>query len=386
MLPRTLFAEEHDSFRRTVREFIAREVTPFHAQWEKDGIVPRELWLKAGETGLLCCDVAEEFGGPGGSYLFNMIVTEEFAAAGASGPGSGFTVHSDMMATYINSFGTDERKRKWLPPMVAGRLIGAIAMTEPGAGSDLKGITTFAKREGDDYLITGQKTYISNGQLADLLVVACKTDREAGAKGMTLIVVEAARPGFSRGRRLEKIGLKAQDTSELFFDAVRVPVGNRLGAEGRGFSLLMTKLARERLSQAVRSVALVNAAIGWTIDYTRDRKAFGQSISEFQNTRFELADLAAKTAVARAYVDRCVELLLRDELDSTDAAMAKLFASELHCDAVDRCLQLHGGYGYIWDYPIARAYADARVVKIAGGSVEIMKEIIARSLFGERRR
>jgi alkylation response protein AidB-like acyl-CoA dehydrogenase len=382
MIERTLFREEHDIFRRTVRRFVDREIVPFHAKWEEDGIVPRELWLKAGAEGLLCCTVPEVYGGLGLDYLFDVVVFEELWRSGASGPG--FLIHTDLVATYLLSFGTEEQKRKWLPKMVSGEAIGSLGMTEPHAGSDLKAIRTRATRDGDDFMINGQKVFISNGQLCDFVMLATKTDSNAGAKGVTLFIVESDRPGFKRGRNLEKIGMKAQDTSELFFDNVRVPATNMLGEEGQGFSLMMTKLAQERLAQAIRSATVTETVIDWTVAYTSERSAFGQKIADFQNTQFKLADLKTKAAVARVYTDKCISLFMDGKLDPVDAAIAKLFTSELHCEAVDECLQLFGGWGYMWEYPIARAYADARVVKIAGGSVEIMKMIIARQMFAQR--
>ena len=378
---REVFEEEHEIFRASVAAFIDNEIRPHHETWEEEGVVPRSLWEKAGEAGLLCCDVPEEFGGAGADFLYNTVVIEEFGASGFSGPGTGFAVHGDMASTYITRFGSDEQRKAWLPGMCAGTTIAAIAMTEPGAGSDLQNIQTHAHREGDEYVINGQKTFISNGQLADIIVVACKTDRSQGARGVSLIVVEGTREGFRRGRNLKKIGMHAQDTSELFFEDVRVPVGNLLGEEGQGFKMLMTQLARERLVQAIRACAQTEAAIGWTIDYTKERKAFGGTIADFQNTRFELADLAAKTAAGRALVDQQIAAYMNGTLDAVSAAKSKLFLSELHCETVDRCLQLHGGYGYMWEYPIARAYADTRVSKIAGGAVEVMKEIISRDLY-----
>jgi acyl-CoA dehydrogenase len=331
---------------------------------------------------LLCCDTAEEYGGPGGDFLYNAVVIEELARAGITGPG--FTVHSDMMATYISSFGTETQKQTWLPKMVTGEVIGALAMTEPGAGSDLKAIRTTAMRDGDEYVISGQKVYISNGQNCDLMVVACKTDPAAGAKGVSLILVETTRPGFKRGKNLKKIGLKAQDTSEMFFDEVRVPVSNLLGQENRGFALMMTKLARERLTQAIRSIVVAEETINQTVAYTKDRKAFGQTIADFQNTRFKVAELATQTAAGRAFIDNCIALYMKNELDPVDAAMAKLFACDLHVKTVDECLQFFGGYGYMLEYPIARAYIDARIVRIAGGAAEIMKQIIGQRLFDGR--
>ncbi|NOG72093.1 acyl-CoA dehydrogenase family protein [Roseicella sp. DB1501] len=377
--PRTVLGEEHAIFRDAVRRFVEAELVPQNDAWEAAGIVPREAWRKAGEAGLLCCDVPADWGGPGGDFGHCAVVTEELARANLSGPG--FIVHSDMVATYIARFGTEAQKRRWLPGMCDGSLIGAIAMTEPDAGSDVKAIRTRAERDGDHYVIRGQKTYISNGQNADLVITATKTDPTAGAHGMSLIVVEAGMPGFRRGRNLAKIGMHAADTSELFFDEVRVPVGNRLGEEGQGFPMLMTNLARERLVQAVRGTAVAEAAIGWTVAHTRERKAFGRTIADFQNTRFVLAELAAKTAAARALTDGLIARQLEGSLDPVEAGMAKLFCTDLQCEVIDRCLQLFGGAGYMAESPIGRAWADARVSRIAGGAAEVMKEIIGRRLF-----
>ena len=382
MIERSLFSEEHHMFRESVRRFIEREIVPYHAGWEEAGIVPRELWLKAGAEGLLCCTVPEEYGGLGLDYLFDVVVFEELWRAGASGPG--FLIHTDLVATYILSFGTEEQKRQWLPKMVRGEAIGSLGMTEPHAGSDLKEVRTRAVRDGDDFVINGQKVFISNGQLCDLVVLAVKTDRDAGAKGVSLFLVEADRPGFKKGRNLDKLGMKAQDTSELFFEDVRIPATNLLGQEGRGFAQMMTKLAQERLAQAIRSATVTETMIEWTVDYTAERKAFGGTIADFQNTQFVLADLKARATMARVFTDRCIQLFMAGELDSVDAAMAKMVTSELHCETADKCLQLFGGWGYMWEYPICRAYADARIVKIAGGSVEIMKTIIARDMFKGR--
>ena len=382
MIERKIFNQDHDMWRETVRKFIEKEIVPFHDQWEKDGIVPRELWLKAGEAGMLCCTVAEEYGGLGLDYLFDVVVYEELWRVGASGPG--FLIHSDLVATYIQSFGTEEQKREWLPKMVSGEAIGSLGMTEPHAGSDLKAIRTQAVLDGNEYVVNGQKVFISNGQICDLLVLATKTDTDAGSKGVTLFLVEADREGFVRGKNLEKLGMKAQDTSELFFDNVRLPPSNMLGEEGKGFVHMMTKLPQERLAQAVRSAMVTETVIEWTADYTAERMAFGQSIADFQNTQFVLADLKARSVMARVFTDKCIELFMAGELDPVDAAMAKMTTSELHCEAVDKCLQLFGGWGYMWEYPIARAYADARIVKIAGGSIEIMKTIIARDMFKHR--
>ncbi|QQO12487.1 acyl-CoA dehydrogenase family protein [Bradyrhizobium diazoefficiens] len=382
MIERSIFREEHEIWRATVRRFVEKEIVPFHAKWEEDGIVPRDLWLKAGAAGLLCCTVPEEFGGAGLDYLFDVVVFEELWRVGASGPG--FLIHTDLVATYILSFGTDEQKRHWLPKMVRGEAIGSLGMTEPHAGSDLKAVRTQAVRDGNEYVINGQKVFISNGQLCDVIVLATKTDTSAGANGITLFLVESNREGFQRGRNLEKLGMKAQDTSELFFDNVRVPPANMLGSEGRGFQHMMTKLAQERLAQAIRSATVTETVIEWTVDYTSERKAFGQTIADFQNTQFVLADLKARATMARVFTDRCIDLFIFGKLDAVDAAMAKMVTSELHCETVDKCLQLFGGWGYMWEYPICRAYADARVVKIAGGSIEVMKTIIAREMFKDR--
>jgi alkylation response protein AidB-like acyl-CoA dehydrogenase len=314
-------------------------------------------------------------------YLFDVVVFEELWRSGASGPG--FLIHTDLVATYVLSFGTEAQKRKWLPKMVSGEAIGSLGMTEPHAGSDLKAIRTRAVRDGDDFVINGQKVFISNGQLCDFVVLATKTDSHAGAKGVTLFIVESDRPGFKRGRNLEKLGMKAQDTSELFFDNVRIPAGNLLGKEGKGFAQMMTKLSQERLAQAIRSATVTETVIDWTLQYTSERSAFGQKIADFQNTQFKLADLKTKAAVARVFTDKCISLFMEGKLDPVDAAMGKMFTSELHCETVDECLQLFGGWGYMWEYPIARAYADARIVKIAGGSIEIMKTIIARQMYSQ---
>ncbi len=383
MIPRTLFQPEHDTFRDSVRRFVQTELVPHHEAWEEAGIVPREAWLKAGAAGLLCCNVAEAYGGPGADFIFNVVVIEELARAGVTGPG--FYVHSDMVATYLDRFGSDALKKKWLPRMVSGQAIGAIGITEPGAGSDVRGISMQARREGDEYVISGQKTYISNGQNCDFVIAVTKTDPSRPRDAISLILVEADRPGFARGRNLKKLGNHAQDTSELFFDEVRVPVTNLIGEAHEGFSYLGKNLAHERLTQAIRAATTIETTIQQTVDYVVERKAFGKAIADFQNTQFKLAELSAAARQARVFVDRCIELQLLGELDAVDAAAAKLMLAELHCKTVDECLQLHGGWGYMWEFPICRAYADARIIKIAGGSVEIMKQIIGRDLFRRAR-
>jgi len=384
MIARTLFSEEHEIFRSAARRFIETEMVPHHRAWERAGVVPRELWRKAGEQGLLCANVKEAYGGNGGDWLYNVVVVEELARAGVSRPGSGFMVHSEMVASYLVSFASEQTKQRYLPKMVSGEMIGAIAMTEPGAGSDLKSLRTTARREHDSYVINGQKIYISNGYNADIIIVAAKTDPGAGAKGVSLIVIETAQSGFKRGRLLEKIGLHAQDTAELFFSDVQAPLENRLGEEGAGFGILMGKLAQERLVQAIRSVSAIEAIIEWTVAYTCERKAFGQTIADFQNTQFKLAELSAEAAGLRTFVDKSIEAYLGGSLSGVDAAKVKLVAANLHCRAADECLQFFGGYGYVFEFPIARAYVDARVSKIAGGAVEVMKQIIGKDLFSRQ--
>ena len=383
MIPRTLFAAEHDLFRDQVRRFIASEITPHHADWEKAGIVPRSLWLEAGRHGLLCTGVPEEYGGAGGDFLFGATMIEEMARAGATGPT--FYLHSDIVAPYLVHYGTEAQKRRWLPPMATGEVIVALGMSEPSGGSDVAAMRTTARRDGDDYVINGQKVFITAGFNADLLLLACKTDPSAGARGVSLILVETNSPGFQRGKMLEKLGCKAQDTAELFFSDLRVPASNLLGEEGRGFSMLMKELSQERLVQSIRAIASSEAALEWTIDYTTQRKMFGQTLAEFQNTQFKLAEMKADLTMQRVFVDRCLELHLRGELDSVDAAMAKLVSAELQGRVMDQCLQFFGGWGYMWEYPIARAYADARMGRIGGGSVETMKSIIAKSMLGKRK-
>ncbi|MEU6429608.1 acyl-CoA dehydrogenase family protein [Microbispora sp. NPDC046973] len=376
---RDLFDEEHDLFRETVREFMAREVVPHHAQWEKDGIVPREVWKKAGELGMFGFSVPEEYGGSGiTDFRYNVVIVEEIIRVGATG--LGFGLHNDIMAPYMVDLTNDEQKQRWLPGFASGELITAIGMTEPGAGSDLQGIRTTAVREGDHYVVNGQKTFITNGINSDLVVVVTKTDPSAGARGTSLLVVERGMEGFTRGRNLEKVGMHAQDTAELFFENVRVPVANLLGGEeGQGFFQLMNNLPQERLSIAVAAVAAAETVLEETIEYCRNRTAFGRSIGKFQNTRFLLAELATEVEIARHYVDKCVRALNVKELTAVDAAKAKWWTTELQNKVIDRCVQLHGGYGYMLEYPVAKAWLDSRVQTIYGGTTEIMKEIIGRS-------
>ncbi|CAM2160023.1 acyl-CoA dehydrogenase family protein [Paraburkholderia tropica] len=375
---RNVFRDDHELFREQVRRFVEREIAPFHQQWEKDGIVPKSVWRRAGEEGLLCCTIPEEYGGGGGDFGHAAILIEELARVNASG--IGFPLHSDIVAPYIHAYGTEEQKREWLPKLASGEHIGAIAMTEPGTGSDLKSVRTTARRDGNDYVINGQKTFITNGQNASLVIVVCKTAPDLGSKGVSLIVVEEGTPGFEKGRKLEKIGLRAQDTSELFFEDVRVSITQRLGEENAGFSYLMRELAQERLVIAVRAVASIEGMLARTIEYTRGRKVFGQAIFDFQNARFKLAHARAKAEMVRIYVDDCIARHLRRELSPVDAAMAKLNATELQNQLLDEFLQLHGGYGYMSEYVIGGAWVDARVMRIYGGTDEIMKEIIARTL------
>jgi len=376
------YNDEHHAFRETVRRFVEREVVPHHREWEKQGRVPRELWRKAGALGFLCPALPAEYGGGGGDFLLSTIVTEELCWAGATGPL--FYLHSDIVAPYLLHYGTEEQKRTWLPRMASGETISGICMTEPGAGSDVAAIRTRARRDGNELVISGQKIFISNGQIADLFLVAAKTDPDSGAKGVSLVLVESDRPGFARGRNLEKIGMHAQDTSELFFDEVRVPASNLLGAEGKGFGYLMSQLPQERLLVAIGAVAAAESAIKWTLDYVRDRKAFGAPLAEKQHVRFALTEAHTEVTVGRSFLDHCIALHLEGKLDTATASMAKYWLSDMQNRVIDACLQLHGGYGYMWEYPIARAWADARVQRIYGGANEIMKEIIARKLFEGR--
>jgi acyl-CoA dehydrogenase len=378
MIPRTIFTDFHEIFRNSAKRFIADEITPHHGDWEAEGIVPRDVWQKAGEAGFLCSAVPEEYGGMGGDFLHSAIMIEEMARVGATGPT--FYLHSEIISPYLVRYGTEEQKHEWLPKMAAGQVITALGMTEPSGGSDVQNIKTTAIPDGDEYVINGQKTFITAGHNADLVVLACKTDPSKGAKGVSLILVETDRPGFQRGRMLEKIGCKGQDTAELFFSDLRVPVGNLLGDEGKGFYLLMTELAQERLVQAIRAVASAEAAVEWTLVYVQERKMFGQTLADFQNTQFKLAEMRSELTAQRVFVDRCIELHLTGDLDSVDAAMAKLVATELQFKVMDQCLQLFGGWGYLLEYPIARAFVDARLGRIGGGSVEVMKQLIAKNM------
>lgn len=378
MIPRTVYEAEHELFRESVRKFLEVEAAPYHAQWEKDGQVDRALWNKAGEQGFLAPTVPEEYGGVGVDFRYNAIVDEEVSRAGLSGIGWG--LHSDIGVPYILNYGSEELKQKYMPKFVSGEMVTAIAMTEPGAGSDLQGVKTSAVLDGDEWVINGSKTFITNGQHADVVIVVAKTDPEAGAKGTSLILVEAGTPGFEKGTNLEKIGMKAQDTSELFFQDVRVPKGNLLGEEGMGFIYLMQELPQERLSVGVNAIASARSILDQTVEYVKERKAFGRSVATFQNTQFKLAELDTEITSAQVFVDRCLELHVEGKLDVPTAAKLKLLSTDLQCKVIDECLQLHGGYGYMWEYPVARAYADARIQKIYAGTNEIMKLIIGRTL------
>ncbi|NYT24394.1 acyl-CoA dehydrogenase family protein [Alcaligenaceae bacterium] len=374
---RSIFRDDHDYFREQVQRFFKDEVSPFHAEWERQGFVPKDVWRKAGRLGLLNTMLPEPYGA-GGDFGHAAILIEEIARTGASG--LGFPLHSDIVSPYIHQYGTPEQKDRWLPKMASGDLIGAIAMTEPEAGSDLKAIRTTARRDGDSYVINGQKTFITNGINSEIVIVVAKTSAELGAKGISLFVVEEGTPGFSKGRRLEKIGLLAQDTSELYFEDVRIPLDNLLGEENRGFSYLMHELAQERLVIALRSATSIEAFLQKTIEYTRDRKAFGQPVLGFQNTKFKLAEAKAQAIMLRVFVDKCIALHMEKKLSPELAAAAKLNATAMQNRLLDEFLQLHGGYGYMNEYQIGRAWVDARVGRIYGGSDEIMKEIISRTL------
>ena len=375
----SIYETEHEDFRRTVRAFMEREVVPFHAQWEKDGIVSREVWRKAGEAGILGFEVPEEYGGPGiKDFRYNAIVAEECARAGASGPG--FAVHTDIIVPYLVAIANDEQKQRWLPGTVTGETITAIAMTEPGAGSDLQGIRTTAVDAGDHYVLNGSKTFISNGILADLVIVVCRTNPDAGHQGISLLVVERGMEGFERGRNLDKMGLHAQDTAELSFTDVRVPKENLLGAEGSGFIALMENLPQERISIGCIAVAAIEHVLDLCLAYAKEREAFGKPIGKFQHNRFVLAEMATEAHIARVFINDCVLRLNAGEVDTALASMAKWWTTELQKKIVDQGVQMHGGYGYMLEYPIAKAYADTRIQTIYGGTTEIQKEIIGRFL------
>lgn len=373
--------EEHLMLQKMCQQFIEKEITPYHAEWEEQGQVSREVWLKAGETGLLCLDIPAEYGGAGLDFSFCALITEEISKAGYTGPG--FFLHSDIVAPYIVDYGTEAQKKQWLPKMVSGEVISAIGMTEPGCGSDLQALKTTAIDMGDHYIINGQKTFITNGYMSDMAIIAARTIIGGKDNGISLFIVEASRQGFSKGKPFKKVGMKAQDTCELFFDNVQLPKENLLGEVGKGFMYMMQKLGRERLSVALMSCGGAEGALENTIEYVSSRVAFKQPIAAFQNTQFKLADLATKLQIHQTFIDRCVELYVNGELSAEAASMAKASCTDMHFALVDECLQLHGGYGYMWEYYIARAYADNRVARIYAGTNEIMKLLIARGLFRE---
>ncbi len=378
-MQRNRYEAEHEAFRMSVRSFVDKHIAPFHRQWEADGIVDRGVWLEAGKQGLLGTDVPEQYGGGGvKDFRYNCIVGEELTRAGASGVG--FTLHNDVMAPYLLDLTTDEQKQRWLPPFVTGEMITAIAMSEPGAGSDLQGLRTTARRDGSDWIVSGSKTFITNGINADLVLVVARTDPDAGAHGFSLLAVERGMPGFERGRNLDKVGMKAQDTAELFFDEVRVPAGNLVGTAGGGFVHLMNALPQERLSIAVVAVAAARKILDLTLVYCKERTAFGKAIGSFQHNRFVLAEMETEISIAEQYIDRAVLEHNAGRFDVKDAAMAKWWTTELQKRVVDQCVQLHGGYGYMLEYPVAKAFLDSRVQTIYGGTTEIMKEIIGRSM------
>lgn len=382
MIPRTLFNSDHEAFRDAFRKFCDKEIAPYHEAWEDQGFVDRAVWNKAGGNGFLCMTMPEEYGGSGADKLYSVVQFEELNARGFTG--IGYSLHSEIVAPYILHYGTPEQKAKYLPRLASGEMVGAIAMSEPAAGSDLQGVKSTAILQSDgSYLLNGSKTFITNGWHADLVVVVAKTDPAAGAKGTSLLLVERGMKGFEKGKRLKKLGLKAQDTSELFFDNVRVPAENLLGGEAhrnKGFICLMEQLPWERMQIAIGAVAAAQSAIDQTVAYVKERKVFGQPVAAFQNTRYKLAELQTEVQIAQVFIDKCTELLLEDKLDTATASMAKYWTSDLQCKVMDECVQLHGGYGYMWEYPITRAYADARVQRIYGGTNEIMKEVITRAM------
>ncbi|MEZ5261356.1 MAG: acyl-CoA dehydrogenase family protein [Acidimicrobiales bacterium] len=380
-MDRTIFEPEHELFRESFRAFVAKEIKPRFLEWEEAGIVDRELFKVAGANGFLAIDAPEEYGGGGvKDFRYNQIISEEIQYGGVNGAGAGITLHNDICLPYYLNLANDEQKQRWLPGICSGELITAIAMTEPGIGSDLAGMTTTAIRDGDHYVLNGSKTFITNGINSDLVIVAAKTDPSQKHKGMSLLVVERGMAGFERGRNLDKVGVHSQDTAELFFNDVQVPAANLLGTEGGGFMHLVTNLPQERLSIAVAGMGATKAALDWTVEYCKTRTAFGQPIGSFQNSRFKLAEMRTELEVGTQYVDQCVIALNEGRLSAEDAAMAKWWCSELQKRTVDTCVQLHGGYGYMMEYPIARAYVDARITTIYGGTTEIMKEIIGRKM------
>jgi acyl-CoA dehydrogenase len=382
MIERTLFSPDHEAFRDSFRRFCDKEIAPHHEAWEEQGYVDREVWRKAGANGFLCMTMPEEYGGSGADKLYSVVQMEELWRGGFSG--IGFGLHSEIVAPYLLHYGTEAQKKKYLPRLASGEMVGAIAMSEPAAGSDLQGIKSTALKQPDgSYLLSGSKTFITNGWHADLVIVVAKTNPAAGAKGTSLLLVERGMPGFETGKRLKKLGLKAQDTSELFFDNVRVPADNLLGGaafENRGFICLMEQLPWERMQIAITAVAAAQAAIDGTVAYVKERKVFGQPGAAFQNTRYRLAELQTEVQIAQVFVDKCTELVCQGKLDTATASMAKYWCSDLQCKVMDECVQLFGGYGYMWEYPITRAYADARVQRIYGGTNEIMKEVITRAM------
>jgi alkylation response protein AidB-like acyl-CoA dehydrogenase len=382
MITRTLFSPDHEAFRDSFRRFMQAEIAPHHAQWEAQGYVDKTVWRKAGELGFLCMSLPEAFGGSDADKLYSIIQMEELSAAGFSGIGYG--LHSEIVAPYLLHYGTAAQQAKYLPRLASGDMVGAIAMTEPSAGSDLQGIKTTAHQQADgSFVLNGSKTFITNGWHSDLVIVVAKTNPSAGAKGTSLLLLEQGTPGFTKGKPLHKLGLKAQDTCELFFNDVHLPADALLGGAdylNKGFIGLMEQLPWERLQIAIGAVAASQAAIGWTLDYVKQRQVFGQTVSAFQNTRFKLAEMQTEVQIAQVFVDKCTELLLKDQLDTATASMAKYWCSDLQCKVMDECVQLHGGNGYMWEYPITRAYADARVQRIYGGTNEIMKEVITRSM------
>ncbi|MBX3659356.1 MAG: acyl-CoA dehydrogenase family protein [Ramlibacter sp.] len=382
MIERSLFTPDHEAFRDSFARFCEKEIAPHHEAWEEQGYVDREVWRKAGANGFLCMTMPEEFGGSGADKLYSVVQFEELNARGLTG--IGYSLHSEIVAPYILHYGTPEQKAKYLPLLASGEMVGAIAMSEPAAGSDLQGIKSTAIKQADgSYLLNGSKTFITNGWHADLVIVVAKTNPTAGGKGTSLLLVERGMKGFEKGKRLKKLGLKAQDTSELFFDNVRVPADNLLGGEvmeNKGFICLMEQLPWERMQIAIGAIASAQAAIDQTVAYVKERKVFGQPVAAFQNTRYTLAELQTEVQIAQVFIDKCTELVCQDKLDTATASMAKYWCSDLQCKVMDECVQLHGGYGYMWEYPITRAYADARVQRIYGGTNEIMKEVITRAM------